>query len=807
MIKNYFKIAVRNLWRHKSFSVINISGLALGIATCLLIILYVQNELSYDRFNKKADQIVRVIFRGKMNGGEIKEATVMPPVAQTFKKDFPEVLDATRLRSYGTPRVSFGNKTFREDPIAFVDANFLNVFTLPLMKGDAITALQQPNTVVISKSVAKKYFGNDNPIGKVLLFKDNNAALTVTGIYNEVPVNSHFEHFGMLASMATLPEAKEDTWMASNFFTYLILPRAYDYRKLELKLRQEVDKYIGPQLQKAMGVSISQFRQSGNDIKFELQPLTSIHLHSDLTGDMQPSGDIQYVYIFSAVAIFMLLIACINFMNLSTAGASKRAKEVGIRKVMGSVKSQLIRQFMVESLLLTAVALILAMLLMQAALPYFNRLTHLNLSLQFISNPYIIPALILFGLITGILAGSYPAFFLSSFNPIAVLKGKFTSGKGSTGLRSALVVFQFFISIGLIIGTVIVYQQLSYIQHKKLGYDKDQVIVVQESYWLGSNQETFKQQLIQDPRVGNISSSGYLPAGTSNGNNFLVYADNHSSQLIHTLRYEVDYNYIPVLGMQMAAGRNFSKEYGADSTAIIINETAARSFGWKEDAMRHTLSRTDNEGKAITYHVIGIVKDFHFKSLHELITPLVMTLGSDNSNIIIKAKTKDVAGLLNSMKKDWDALTTQSPFAYSFLDDRFNKTYQAEQNVGLILGIFAGLTIFVACLGLFALATFSAEQRTKEIGIRKVLGAEVAGIVSLLSRDFLKLVIIAFVIAAPVIWLMMNKWLQDFAYRIQISWWMFLIAAIAVLLIALFTVGFRAIKAAIANPVKSLRME
>src|SRR3954471_21280487 len=369
MFKNYFKIAVRNLWRHKSFSAINILGLALGVATCLLIMLYVQNELSYDRFNEKADQIVRVIFRGKMNGGEIKEATVMPPVAQTFKKDFPEVLDATRLRSYGIPRVSYDNKTFREDPIAFVDANFFNVFTLPLIKGDATTALQQPNTVVISKAVAKKYFGNDNPIGKVLLFKDiNDAALTVTGMYNEVPVNSHFEHFGLLASMATLPEAREDTWMASNFFTYLILPRAYDYRKLESKLQQEVDKYIGPQLQKAMGVSISQFRQSGNDIKFDLQPLTSIHLHSDLTGDMNPSGDIQYVYIFSVVAVFMLLIACINFMNLSTAGASKRAKELGIRKVMGSVKSQLIGQFIIESILLTFVAVGLAILLMQAAL-------------------------------------------------------------------------------------------------------------------------------------------------------------------------------------------------------------------------------------------------------------------------------------------------------------------------------------------------------------------------------------------------------------------------------------------------------
>ncbi len=451
--------------------------------------------------------------------------------------------------------------------------------------------------------------------------------------------------------------------------------------------------------------------------------------------------------------------------------------------------------------------MVLAVLLVQAALPFFNDLTHLHLSLQLWSNPFVIPALLLFGLFTGILAGSYPAFFLSSFNPVTVLKGKFVPGKKSIGFRSALVVFQFFISISLIIGTVIIYQQLSYIHNKKLGYNKDQVVVVQESYWLGSNLEVFKQQLLQDPRVLGVSTSGFLPAGPSYNNNFLVYADHHTAQLVHTLRYEVDYNYIPVLGMQIAAGRNFSKAYGSDSAAIIINETAAKAFGWKDDAVRHTISRTDNEGNITTYQVIGVVKDFHFKSLHELITPLVMTIGANNSNLIVKVKTKDLAGLLGTIKKSWDALATQSPFTYSFLDERFENTYRAEQNIGLLLGIFAGLTIFVACLGLFALATFSAVQRTKEIGIRKVLGAEVSGIVALLSGDFLKLVLIAFLIASPVVWFAMNQWLQDFAYRIQISWWVFAVAACAISLIALLTVSVKAIKAALANPVKSLRTE
>ncbi len=806
MFRNYFKIAVRNLWRNKGFSAINIFGLALGIATCLLIMLYVQNELSYDRYNEKADHIVRVVFRGKMQGGEIKESNVMPPVAQALKKDFPEVLEATRIRSNGFHRVSYGDKMFKDDALAFVDSNFFQVFTLPLIRGDAKTVLLQPNTIVISRSVAQKYFGNNNPIGKVLVFKDDKTALTITGEIDEVPVNSHF-HFGLFASMASLPEAREESWMSSNFYTYLVLPKGYEYKKLEAKLPQEIDKYIGPQLQKGMGVTLQQFRKAGNNIGLYLQPLTDIHLHSDFTGDMEPYGDIQYVYIFSAVAIFMLLIACINFMNLSTASASKRAREVGIRKVMGSVKMQLVRQFLLESLLLTTVALVLALGIVYWALPVFNMLTGQNISLHFTSSPWVIPALVLFGLFTGILAGSYPAFFLSSFNPIAVLKGRFTGGKKSIGLRSGLVVFQFFISISLIIGTTVVYKQLSYIQHKKLGYDKNQVVVIEQSGALGRNDEAFKQELLTDPRVINVSESGYLPAGNSFGNNYMAYPDEHSTQLIKALRYDVDYSYIPTLGMQIAKGRNFSKEYGGDSTGVIVNETAAKAFGWGQSAVGHTISHTDNDGTKYNYHVIGIVKDFHFKSLHELITPLVMIMSNDYSTIIAKVKTGDIKGVLASMKNKWAKFTTETPFTYSFLDDRFNATYKAEQNIGRILGIFAGLTIFVACLGLFGLATFTAEQRTKEIGIRKVLGADVTGLVSLLSKDFLKLVLIAFIVASPMAWYVMNKWLQDFAYRINISWVVFAVAGLAVVVITLITVSYQSIKAALKNPVDSLKTE
>ena len=805
MFKNYFKTTIRNLWRNKTFASINIFGLAVGIATCLIIMLFVQNELSYDRFNEKADQIVRVVFKGTVQGQKMKEANVMPPVAQTLKADYPEVLAATRLCDYGRQKIIYGDKSFRDDAFAYVDSNFFQVFTLPFISGDAKTALADPNSIVISQTVAEKYFGNEDPLGKVLEFKSLNATYRITGVMKNVPDNSHF-YFDIFGSMSALPEAKALDWMTSNFYTYLVLPKGYNYKQLEAKLPQTIDKYLSPQLQQSMGMNIAEFRQKGNDLGLYLQPLTDIHLKSDVLFDLTPGGDIRYVYIFGAIALFMLLIACINFMNLSTAGASNRAREVGIRKVLGSMKLQLILQFLVESIVLTFIAMALAIVFVKLALPLFNDLSGKNLSLHLTDNPLLLLVLLGFGLLVGTFAGSYPAFFLSSFNPVSVLKTRFTSGKGTVGLRSGLVIFQFFISITLMVCTAVVYQQLSYIHHKELGYNKDQVLLIGNTYLLGENEEVLRQKLLQDVRVVNVSTSNYLPAGPTNLNNFFIYPDNNESQLVKTLRYDVDYNYIPTLGMQIVKGRNFSKDFGTDSAAVIINETAAKAFGWKENALGHTLTRPDKGEKAI-YKVIGIVKDFHFKSLHEPISPLVMVLGNNSGTIIAKVKSKDISGLLSSIKKQWTSFTSEEPFSYAFLDERFNQTYEKEQKMGLILGIFAGLTIFVGCLGLFGLATFTAEQRTKEIGIRKVLGATVTGVVSLLTKDFLKLVFVAFIIASPVAWYIMHKWLQDFAYRINVQWWVFVLAAVAAVLITIFSVSFKAIKAAIANPVKSLRSE
>ncbi|RAK03102.1 putative ABC transport system permease protein [Larkinella arboricola] len=806
MIRNYVKIAWRNLVRNRVFSAINIVGLAIGLATCLLISLFVLDELSFDRFHAKSDRIVRVVFRGTVQGGKMNEAHVMPPVARTLQADYPEVQEATRLRHGGMPQFLIGDNLFNEESMAFADSNFFQVFSFPLLQGNPKTALSRPNTVVLTKPTALKMFGRDNALGKTVQVKGSNVPLTVTGVMDEIPANSHF-HFDVFTSMASLAESKSPSWMTSEFFTYLVLPKGYDYRQLEAKLPQVVEKYMGPQIETAFGMKYAQFRQKGNDIGLFLQPLTAIHLHSDSPYDLEPAGNIQYVYLFSAVALFVLLIASINFMNLSTAGASKRAKEVGIRKVMGSLRLELTFQFLIESLLLTAIALGVALALVYAALPLFNSLSGKTLTFSFVDAPWLLPGLLLFGVFVGVLAGSYPAFFLASFKPVAVLKGRFTFGKSTISLRSGLVVFQFFIAILLMVGTTVVYRQLDYIQNKKLGYDKDQVLVLSNTWALGPKEEIFRDLLLQDPRVVNVSHSGYLPAGPSNNNNFFVYPDNHSTQLVKTLRYDVDYNYIPTLGMEVVAGRNFSKSFGTDSTGVILNEAAAKAFGWKANAIGRTITRPDREGTKATYQVVGVVKDFHFRSLHERITPLVMVLAKAPGTMIVKVKTREVSGLLASIKKRWSDFGADQPFSYSFLDERFMKTYESEQRIGQILRIFSGLTIFVACLGLLGLATFTAEQRTKEIGVRKVLGASVGSIVGLLSKEFVKLVLIALVLASPVAWYAMDKWLQAFEYKIAVSWWMFALAGVLAIAVALLTISFQSIKAALINPVHSLRGE
>lgn len=804
MFRNYFKTAWRNIRKNKLFSFINILGLSIGIATCFIIMLYVQDELNYDRFNKNANNIARVIFKADINGGKINESVCMPPVAGVMKKDFPQVQDATRIQDQGSSKIIYKNKVFKDDQFANVDANFFSIFTLPMIKGDAKTALLQPHTVVMTQSTAEKYFGNEDAIGKtIIVTADDNRPYVVTGIIKDIPVNSHF-HFDIFGSMKSNERASEDTWMSGGFHTYLLLKPGTDIKQMETGFPAMVKTYMGPAIQQAMGLSLNDFITKGNSLGFALQPLTDIHLNSTTTTEFEPGGNATYVYIFGGVALFMLIVACINFINLSTASASKRAKEVGVRKVAGSSKTQLVKQFLSESVMIAVFALLFAFVLVEIALPLFNNISGKQLS--FDAKPII--AFIGLGLMVGIVAGIYPAFYLSSFKPIAVLKGKLTSNNKSFGLRSSLVIFQFFISVALIIGTIVVYQQMKFIQQKDLGFNKEQIITIPNSYVLGKNEQAFKQQMLRDSRIINATTSWYKPAGPSNYNNALAYPQGNDNLIVNGVDYHVDENYIPTLGMKMISGRNFSPQFTTDSFAIILNETAVKSFGWNTSAAigKTIIRQNSDRGRNVPYHVIGVVKNFNFKSLHEAISPLLMSLNPEGG-LIFKIKTTDVSGLLSTMKKQWDAYNTDEPFTYAFMDDLYNKTYAAEQTTGTILNIFSLLTIFVACLGLFGLATYTAEQRTKEIGIRKVLGASVMQVTQMLSKEFLKLVLIASLIAFPAAWWAMNKWLQIFAYRININWWIFIVAGFAALLIALLTVSFQAIKAAIANPVKSLRTE
>ncbi len=800
MYKSYFKIGWRNMVRNKGQFAINITGLAIGITTCLIITLFITDEFSFDRYNNKADQIVRVVLKGNLNGEEIKEAVTPAPVGPTLKEEFPEVEADTRIRSTGSHEISYQGTTFRNDKLAFVDPNFFDVFTLPFIMGNPETALQEPNTIVITRKMAIKYFGDDDPINKVLDIKDLNGRYKITGVIDKVPANSHF-HFDLFASMTGVADAKVNNWMASNYYNYLLLARGTDIKTFESKLPGVVAKYMGPQMSQ-IGMTYEKFREGGNRIGLYIQPLTDIHLSSEFgQTELEPGGNLKIIYILGAVAIFMLLIACINFMNLSTAAAVKRSKELGVKKVLGSRNMQLVEQFMAESFISTWLAMFLAVILIVSGLPLFNHLSGKELQADFLLKPDILAGIFLLVILITFLAGGYPASYLSSLKPIAALKTKLSGNRRNIGIRSALVVFQFVVSTGLIIAIIIVNQQILFIKNTAIGYNRNHLLVLHDSYLLGDHESVFRNMIQSDPGVERVTMSAFVPAGASDNNMTDVYPGDQHESIRRMLVYNIDEQYIPTMGMKLEAGRNFTGN--GDSSNVIINETAVKTFDPGENPLGMTL--TINNGKR-KVTVIGVVKDFHFRSLHEAIAPLLM-LYNPYGGLIIKTNTDNTAGLISSINKEWKSFNTGEPFSYAMLDDLYNNTYQAEQKMDTILEIFAALTVFVACLGLFGLVTFTTEQRVKEIGIRKVLGANISQIVSILSKDLLLLVLISFLIAFPLGFYLMNKWLQDFVYRIQIHWWVFLLAGFTVVLVAFLTMSIKTVKYAMINPVVSLRSE
>jgi len=807
MIRNYLKIAYRNLKRQKVSTSINIVGLAIGLATCILITLYVQDELSYDRYNEKADRIFRVGFKLRLNGEDVSGPITGPNVARDLQREFPEVLKATRLLR-GSEFVSYGTSSFKEDNLLFADSTFFDVFTIPFLKGNPKQALTEPNTLVLTEETARKYFGNQDPIGKVLLFGNEQTPHRITGVVRNVPENAHFR-FNMLASLPGYDEQHIGWLYNINYYTYLVLPEKYDYRQLEAKISRLGEKEMGSEVQQFLQLSPKQFREKGDDFGIFLQPLTDIHLRSPFGGtELSPGGNILYVYVLTAIAVFMLLIACVNFMNLSTATAARRSREVGVRKVLGSVKGQLQQQFLIESVLLAIAALLVGLLVVGFALPFFNQLTGKALTLRLLTNGYVIAGLVAGTVLVGLLAGSYPAFYLSSFKPVLVLKGRITIGRNSFNLRSGLVVFQFFITISMIIATVTADRQLRYMRTQKVGFNREQVLVIHDTHMLHNNEAVFRDKIIQSPQVIMGSISGQVPVGNSAIDNTPVMSRENPSKGVMSRFYKVDEAYIPTLGMRLVQGRNFSKNFPTDSFAVILNETAVRALGWQQHPIgRELIGHVDDNGVKTYYRVIGVVSDFHFESLRQKIGPLVMFFGRNSGNILVKTRTDKVPQLLASLKQQWQSFSPAAPFSYSFLNDRFEHVYLSEQKIEQVLTLFSSLTIFIACLGLFGLTTYTAEQRTKEIGVRKVLGASVSSVVALLSKDFLKLIVIALMLASPIAGWCMNQWLKGFAYKITIDWWIFALAGLLAVGIALLTVSFQSIKAALTNPIKSLRSE
>lgn len=807
MLKNYLKVALRNLWRYKGYSAINIFGLAIGLATCLLILLFVADELSYDKFNKKADRIYRVDGDILFGGNQFILAVAPDPMGETLKRDFPQVEQYVRFRDRGGFRVKKGENFIQESKVIYADSTLFDVFTLPIIAGDPKTALTDPNSLVITEKVAEKYFNSIDVVGKMLTVNDTNN-LRVSAVIKNIPTKSHF-NFDFFLPMSSLDESKKNNWLSNNFNTYILLRDGADPSAIEKQFPALVQKYAGEQAKQFLNMSFEEFEKNGNHDRYVLTPLTKIHLHSNKVAELSANGNIQYVYIFSAIAIVILLIACVNFMNLSTARSSNRAKEVGVRKVLGSERKNLVRQFLSESILISFISLLLALAIAIVLLPFFNRLSGKEIQLGLFSKPWLLPALALLVLIVGVLAGSYPSFYLSSFKPISVLKGNLATGFRSSWLRSSLVVFQFTISIVLMVGTVVIYKQLNFIRNKDVGFDRDKVLVLQNTYALGDHVKAFKDELLKQNDVEGITITGFQPTGSYRSDSPL-YPDASLDQksAVSMQTWYVDEDYLPTLHIKLLQGRNFSPQLKTDSASIIINEAAAKLLGFKDPLNKTLYYVTDLEKKTIqAYKIIGVIRDFNFNSLRQVVTPMALFIGTDKGNVAIRFKTTDVTGFTARVEDQWKKMAPNQPFAYSFMDDDFNRIYDKEQRVGKIAMSFSIFAILIACLGLFGLVTYAAEQRTKEIGIRKVLGATVSNIVNMLSKDFLRLVFISMIIAFPLAWWAMNKWLMDFAYRIHIDWWVFAMAALISISIAIATVSYQAIKAALTNPVKNLRTE
>jgi len=802
MIRNYIKTAYRSLFKNKGFTALNVLGLSVGLATCLLIVLYVVDELSYDRYNVNADRIYRLTIHTRLNGNEGVYATSEGPMLPFIKGKFPQIENSVRVVDanglFASPSKFYfkkGDQSILEHNVVYTETPFFNMFTLPMVQGNAATALNDPHSAVITESAAKKYFNRVNVVGETLTMNDT-SNYKITGVIKDVSQQSHF-NYDFFLSFNTLPESTVQGWGYSGVHNYVLVKPNADVKNLEKQISAvDLEHSFNP----------SAYKTGGNYFFIALKPLLDIHLRDqDAQYNLSKGGNIEYVYIFLAIAIVILLIACINFMNLSTARSSNRAKEVGVRKVLGSARGNLIWQFLTESTLVTLASTIIAVGLAWILLPFFNQVADKHIIVGTESLIWLVPSVIVAVLVIGFLAGSYPALFLSGFRPIDVLKSKLSIGFKGGFLRSFLVVFQFSISVFLIVGTLVIYNQLNYIRHKDLGFDRSQVVTIKNTTALGKNAKVFAQELKQLPGVISSTVSGYTPTGDERMKTGL-FPDKvpDIKKDILSEFWSVDENYIPTMGIKLVSGRNFSKDMATDSGAVIVNEAFAKKFGHKDplNKMVYRFSRGAEE-----FHIIGVMKDFNYESLKGVITPAVLTYAPDYGAVSARIHTSNLPALMAQVENKWKALSPNQQFTYAFMDEEFDATYRSEQRVGTLFIAFTSLAITIACLGLFGLAAYAAEQRYKEIGIRKVLGANVSTIVKMLSMDFIKLVLLSILIATPIAWWAMHKWLEGFAYRTNIQWYLIALAGGSAILIAFATISFQAIKAALSNPIESLRSE
>ena len=802
MFKNYFNVAIRNILKHKFFSAINIFGMTIGVTACLLLILYVSDELSYDQFHTNADRIYQVGLHGKIAGQDIRTANTCPPMAAALVAEIPEVESATRITPYfGRPAVKYEDKILTEEKVFFADSNFFEFFSFVLKEGDIKTALKEPNTVVLTEDIEKKYFGSESGIGKLLVIGGDNKTYKVTGIAANAPSNSHFK-FNILVSSESSDNLKRGIWLNNFMYTYFTLRPEGTVDQVSKKFENLVEKYIGPEIEKFMGTTLKQLKEQKGEYGYFTTKLTDIHLHATTQDGIEIGGNITYIYFFGAIGVFIIVIACINFMNLSTARSAGRAKEVGLRKTLGSLRGQMIGQFLAESTLYSFFAVLLALVSCYFLLPLFNELSGKLLGMEVLASPVLIISLIALVVGVGLIAGSYPAFYLTSFSPVEVLKGKVRAGMKTKGIRSLLVVFQFALSIFLIIFTMVVYQQIQFMQEKNLGIDKNNILVLQNAGRLGTNKEAFKTTLAQQNGVIKTSYTNNTFPGV---NNTTIFKSAGSDQDHIMGVYYADQDHMDVIKFEMKDGRYFSEDFATDTTAIILNEAAVKEFGFTNPIGEEILY--NNGGPAIErLKVIGVVKNFNFESFKTEVRPISIRYTTNSDNLLVRYDGSPREVVAN-VEKLWKELSPGEPFEYVFLDENFDELFRAEQRMGNIFSIFSGLAIFIASLGLFALAAFTSEQRTKEIGIRKAMGASVFGLTVLLSKEFTKLVVIAFVPAAIGGWYVSRQWLSGFAYRVDVDPVILIISGLSAIVIAWLTVSYQSIKTASTNPVESLRYE